>query len=329
MIPDRRASPRLLVYSPKKAGEAEQYATLVRARCPDVDLVWADAPAGFEREIGAAEVLLGWQFPAGFLERAPKLRWIHKISAGVDDLAGKLPASMTLTRSDGSLIAPRMVEYVLGCVFGHAQRFGQAWRQQQARTWAKYVPDLAAGKTVGVAGLGGIGRKIAYALHRNGLRVSGWRRTPPATAEAIEGVARIYAGDNASDGLPAFLAECDYLVLVLPLTPDTRGLFDARTLAMLKPGAYVINVGRGPLIDEAALCQALTAGRLSGAALDVFVQEPLATDSPLWGLETVFMTPHVSGPVIPEDVVGHFVENLNRYRAGQPLASRVDPARGY
>ncbi|MGH8617000.1 MAG: D-2-hydroxyacid dehydrogenase [Burkholderiales bacterium] len=322
-------SPRLLVYSPKKAGEAEQYATLVRARYPDVDLVWADTPEGFERQIAAAEVLLGWQFPAGFAARAPQLRWIHKISAGVDDLAGKLPASMILTRSDGALIAPRMVEYVLGCVFGHAQRFSQAWRQQQTRTWAKYIPDLAAGKTAGVAGLGDIGRKIAYALHRNGLRVTGWRRTAPAAAETIAGVDRIYAGPGGADGFPAFLAECDYLVLVLPLTPATRGLIDARTLAMLKAGAYVINVGRGPLIDEAALCAALGAGRLSGAALDVFVQEPLAADSPLWGLENVFMTPHVSGPVIPEDVVGHFVENLARYRAGQPLASRVEPARGY
>lgn len=326
---NRPASPRLLVYSPKKAGEAAQYATLVRGLCPDVDLAWADTPAAFEREIATAEVLLGWQFPAGFLARAPKLRWIHKISAGVDDLAGKLPDAITLTRSDGTLIAPRMVEYVLGCVFGHAQRFGQAWRQQQARAWSKYVPDLAAGKTAGVAGLGDIGRKIAYALHRNGLRVNGWRRTAPAAGETVDGVDRIYAGLDGSGGLPGFLAACDYLVLVLPLTPDTRGLFGARTLAMLKPGAYVINVGRGPLIDEAALCEALRSGRLSGAALDVFVQEPLPADSPLWGLENVFMTPHVSGPVIPEDVVGHFVENFVRYREGRALASRVDPARGY
>jgi len=321
--------PRLLVYSPKKAGEAEQYATLVRALCPDADLVWADTPGGFEREIAEAEVLLGWQFPAGFVSRAPKLRWIHKISAGVDDLAGKLPETITLTRSEGSLIAPRMVEYVLGCVFGHAQAFGRAWRQQQARRWEKYIPQLAAGKTAGVAGLGDIGKKIAYALHRNGLRVTGWRRTAPEAAETIDGVDRIYAGLDGSSGLAAFLAECDYLVLVLPLTPATQGLFDARTLAMLKPGAYVINVGRGPLIDEAALCEALQAGRLSGAALDVFVQEPLPADSPLWGLENVFMTPHVSGPVIPEDVVGHFVENYARYREGRALASRVEPARGY
>lgn len=311
------------MHSPQN-GEAQRYAELVRAGRPDAEIVVSTMPAEAEQAIREAEILLGWFFPPSIFSNAARLRWIHKVSAGVDDVAFNpdIPPGVALTRTDGTMIAPRMVEYVLGAIFAIVQHFPQAWKQQRERRWQRFQVGLAKGRTVGVAGLGDIGAAIARALHANGMRVVGWRRTH---AECT-GVERVYAG---REEFRPFVAACDFLVIVLPATAATKGLFSDEVFAAMKPSAYLINVGRGAVLDEEALARAVLDGRIAGAALDVFVDEPLPPTSPLWQIEQILITPHVSGPIVPEDVVGCFLDNLGNYMRGEPLQRQVDRSRGY
>lgn len=317
------AAPRILAYAPRD-GEAAEYRRLIIERRPQANVVAAATPEAFQSHIAEAEIVMGWMFPPDAFVAAPRLRWVHKVSAGVEDVVYGQPlhSSVALTRSHGAAIAPRMVEYVLGAIYSHAQRFERAGEQQRAHVWRKYTPDLASARTVGIAGLGDIGRTIAAALHRSGFRVIGWRRT----RLDVEGVAQVYAGAAELD---AFVAACDFLVIVLPATKETNKVFDASTLSALKPDAYLINIARGSIVDETALIRVLRERRIAGAALDVFEQEPLSADSPLWDLPNVRLTPHVSGPVIAADVVGCFMENLERYEQGRPLERTIDTTRGY
>lgn len=316
--------PPVLVFSPEVA-EAQHYLELLHRDRPALRVTAASTLTDALGTGAEAEILLGWRFPAGLVGALPKLRWVHKISAGVEDLAlgGTLPPGVRLTRTDGAAIAPRMVEYVLGAIYMKTQRFERAWRQQARRHWELFMVDLAAGrKTVGVAGLGDIGGTIARALSANGMRVVGWRRA----AVAAEGVERVYAG---IEELPDFVAECDFVVSVLPTTQETAGVFSQKIFAAMRPEAIFINIGRGASVDERALIAALRQGRIAGAVLDVFAEEPLPPESPLWGMEQVTITPHISGPLIPEDVLPLFLRNLRRYAAGEPLLREIDLERGY
>ena len=280
-------------------------------------------PAEAEQAIHEAEILLGWFFPPSMFSKAARLRWIHKVSAGVEDVAFNpdIPPGVALTRTDGSTIAPRMVEYVLGSIFAIVQRFPQAWKQQRERHWQSFPVGLAKGRTVGIAGLGEIGGAIARAMHANGMRVVGWRRT----RTECPSVERVYAGQEE---LVPFVAASDFVVIVLP-TAATKELFSSEVFSAMKPSAYLINVGRGAAVDEEALARAILDGEIAGAALDVFVDEPLPPTSPLWGIEQILITPHVSGPIVPEDVVGCFLDNLGNYMRGEPLQRQVDRSRGY
>lgn len=316
-------SPPILVYVPER-DKAEIFANLIRERFPDAALTTASDGSAVAAAIGDAEILFGYGFPSTLIENAPALRWVHKASAGVEDVvyAPKRPPGLRLTRTDGGAIAPRMVEYVLGAIFYTTQDFGRAARQQRDRRWAPYLVDVARGKTVGVAGLGDIGGAVARRLALNGMRVVGWRRSPGA----VDGIATVCAGRSE---LQSFMGACDVVVAVLPATRETDGLFDAATLAAMRPGSVFINIGRGNCVDEAALAAALQAGRPRAAVLDVFAIEPLPAESPLWGLENLLITPHVSGPLVPEDVVGGFLENLDLYLSGRPLLREVDPWADY
>ena len=316
-------SPHILVHSPVD-GEAQRYAQLVLAEIPDASLAVSSSAREALDAIGSAEVLFGWKFPPTLFSRAERLRWVHKVSAGVDDVVSHLdlPPNVAVTRSDGALIAPRMVEYVLGAIFSIVQCFPLAWAQQQARRWKSFPVGLARGRTVGIAGLGDIGTAIAQAIRLNGMRVIGWRRSRTETP-AVE---RLYVGPSE---LEAFVSQCDFVVLVLPATHETQALFSHEVLSAMKPSAHLINVGRGSCVQEDALVEAIRAGWLAGAFLDVFSEEPLPTTSPLWDLPGVQMTPHVAGPIIPDEVVGCFIENLNRYRASLPLNRQVHRNLGY
>lgn len=308
----------LLVYHPE---EAEDYARLVR-----VPRGWLAVRAARTAEaagpwLESTEVLLGWQVPPALLARMPRLAWVQSMGAGVEGfLRPELPARARLTRAAG-IFGPWMAEYTLGWLLWVTQRMERFRDQQRRRQWRPANPARLHGATLVVVGLGDIGRTIARAAAAFGMTVLGVSRT----GRPAPGVRRVYR----TAALRRALAAADFAVLTLPLTRETRGLVDATALAALPRHAWLVNVGRGAVVDEDALVDALQAGRLAGAILDVFATEPLPPEHPLWGFEQVVVTPHISGPSTPEEVVAIFNDNLRRYLARRPLRHEVRRARGY
>src|SRR5262245_45298719 len=204
--------------------------------------------------------------------------------------------------------------------------FGRLIRQQERRVWKPFVSDTLQGRTLGIVGYGAIGRAIAGRARQFGMKIAALRRRP-----------ELFEGDSLVDQtfgpsrLNELMAASDYVVVVTPLTPDTRGMIGEAQIAALKPSAMIINIGRGPVIDEAALIRALESGRLRGAALDVFTREPLPADHPFWRMSNVLLSPHtadrVEGFLTP--AFESFFENLNRFIEGKSLLNVVDKRAGY
>jgi phosphoglycerate dehydrogenase-like enzyme len=270
-----------------------------------------------------ADVLLTWDFTSDALRHswahADTLRWVHTASAGVDRLIfdDSVASEVTITNSRGVFDTP-MAEYVLGLVLAYAKDLPTTLGLQANREWRHRETETVAGSRAVVVGGGPIGAAIATMLRAVGMRVSLVGR------QARDGV-------HSADELPELLPDCAWLVLAAPLTAQTRGLVDASLLARLPPHARLINVGRGALVVEDDLVEALRGGRLAGAALDVFASEPLPAEHPLWTLPGVIVSPHMSGDVIGwrDALVELFAENLDRYRDGQPLRNVVDKTHGY
>jgi phosphoglycerate dehydrogenase-like enzyme len=194
---------------------------------------------------------------------------------------------------------------------------------QRERAWRRALPARAAGKTLGILGLGAIGEALAVKAAALGLRVIGTQRSPKAHAA----VARIEPPARTD----VVLAESDVVVLLLPLTDETRGLLSRERIAHMKPGALLVNLARGGIVDEAALVEALREGRLAGAAFDVFAQEPLPVESPLWDAPNLWITPHMAGafPEILDETTRLFAENVARLERGEPIRNAIDRMRGY
>lgn len=314
----------VLVYT-KYANDIPRFRELLAQQLPGEQIACATSAAEAEPHMAHAQVLYGWGFFEGMVRAMPKLQWIQKMGAGVEDLAGSrwpFGDTVMLTRTDGRLIAPRMVEYVTWAILRQTLRMPTLAALRERRQWSYLETGSIRQHVVGVAGLGDIGTEIARALGTMGADVVGWRRSPAA----CDAVSRVYAGQGEMD---AFLSACSILVLVLPATSETAGLMGERTLALLRPGAHLINIGRGGVVDEPALLAALDKGQLSHATLDVFANEPLAADHRFWSHPQVTMTPHISGPLIPEDVTPHFVANFKAFRSGATLKNRVHPERQY
>jgi phosphoglycerate dehydrogenase-like enzyme len=316
-VPRRRAA-TVLVYRPD---EAERFASLVRAP-RGVRVHAAGSPAEAEPVVAEADVIWGWRVPPALLEKAGRLRWVQVMGAGADwALIPELPARVAITRSPG-LFGPWMVEYVLAWCLWVTQRVEAYRRAQVERRWAADVlPERLRGRTMVVVGLGDIGRRIARAAAGLGLRVVGVSRS----GRSVPGVSRVYR----PRALARAVAEGDFVVLVVPLTAETRNLVDERVLGAMKPTAWLVNVARGAVVDEDALVRALGQRRIAGAVLDVFAAEPLPPAHPLWALDNVVLTPHIAGPDVPEDLARVFNENLARYLAGRRLRHVVDRRRGY
>jgi phosphoglycerate dehydrogenase-like enzyme len=314
----------------------------LRALSPELDLVDVTADAAFDIEAladPALEVIIGRQAPAD-LSRVPALRWLQVGSAGVDHLADDPPwrHGITVTNARGVYAVP-IGEYVTGAILRINQPIARWAADQAAHRWKteadEPLPEVVRGSTAVLVGYGSIGREVARQLAAIGLRILAVKPRPELVADASYRVPGTGDPDGliperiiGLDGLIDAVAEADYLVLTLPLTAESRHLVDARLLAGLRSSAWLINVSRGALVDETALLDALEAGRLGGAVLDVFGQEPLPADSPLWEAPNVTISPHVSGATLRfrDDL---FVENVRRHLAGEPLLNRVDPERAY
>ncbi len=304
----------------------ERHLDEIRAVDPRVRVLVATDPGHAQALAAEAEVIVAWQIPQPLLDRAERLRWIHATAAGVDGLLvpAVVEGRVRLTSSVGihSTVLP---EHVMALVLAFSRRLHAAVRLQSVRRWdrAACVGDEVEGKVLGVLGLGAIGRALSRRASAFGMRVIGTKRTP----EAMPYLERVLP----PEGTDQVLREADYVVVLLPLTRQTRGLIDARALSLMKRSAVLINVGRGPVVVEEALIAALRGGVIAGAGLDVFEREPLSTDSPLYEMENVIITPHVSGasPTYFDRAIPLFCENLRRYLAGVPMLNVVDPERGY
>ena len=310
---------------------ADKVEPQLREIAPQAAVVHVDQEGAGDGELADAEVLLRWWMPPPTLRRivasAPRLRWLHTPSAGVDGLLipEVLARKIVLTNSAGAHAIP-IAEFVLLGMLNHAKRASDlaaltpedGWEQGRTLQLGELYQ-----KTLVILGLGHIGQEIARRAAAFGMRVLGSRRRPAP----IAGIERV-VGDDAWRTL---LSEADYLVLATPLTSATKGMIDAAALAQLRPSAYLINIARGEIIDTAALIAALEQGRLAGAALDVVPNEPLPPEHPLWRMPNVWITPHISAssPRTSERAIAIFLENVRRDLAGQPLINLVDLQAGY
>jgi D-2-hydroxyacid dehydrogenase (NADP+) len=315
--------PRLRVFYAAEQIAAEtkisrRFTDKVPKESPDVDL---------DSLLQEAEVIYGLRFPENILERAPHLKWVQTLSAGVDRLLGtRLWQSNVILTNAGGIHAIPMREHVLCMMLMFMRQAHVYFANQQNRVWDRHTPDQLYGKTLGVVGLGRIGGMIAQAAKAFGMRVVATRRSATGF-----GTSRLGDVLYPADKLLEMLAESDFVVVSVALTENTRKLIGERELRVMKPTAYMINVARGSVIDEAALTRALKEGWIAGAGLDVFEREPLPQDSELWTMPNVIITPHVAGGMPDYDAraLEVFCENLRRYLAGQPLMNVIDRVRGY
>src|SRR6516164_4266960 len=301
-----------------------RFARLLVRALPDIPIHCASTPEEAAPYLERAAVLYGWGFPQEMLEKMPSLRWVQKIGAGVDEIIERWPfgRDVLLTRTDGKLIAPRMAEYVLGAILDKTLQFDRARRQQRQRIWEFFEVDTIRNRTIGIAGVGEIGSVVADTLRSVGAHTLGWRRSH-APSHAVD---ELFIG---AAHLPRFVAACDVLVLVLPLTKETKGLFGADIFAHCRRAMHLINIGRGALIDEHALLRAIDGNVIAHATLDVFATEPLPADHPFWSNPHVTITPHVCGPLVAEDVVPHFIANYEAFSRGHLLKNIIDLEKQY
>lgn len=305
----------------------------LRQEFPQLEVVNLPSYQGIDPQIRDAEVVIGWSLRPEQLKAARQLRWIHSPAAAVHQLLfPELIDSHVLLTNGREVNGPVVAEHVIALILALAKNLHLAARFQQQRIWAQDAvwnsqprPREIAGALLGLVGLGSIGSRVASHATALGMRVIAVREN--LQKPKPEGVEKVMPAAE----IDVLISQSDYVALTVPLTPATRGLMNARRIAKMKPDACLINVGRGPLVDEAALIAALRDGRIGGAALDVFEQEPLPGDSPLWDLENLLVTPHTAG--LSERLWDRqyklISENLRRYLEHRPLLAVVDKHKGY
>jgi len=285
--------------------------------------------------------LIGRSLPTD-RSRTPSLRWLQVLSAGVETVVGDgrgWPSGIVLTNARGAY-ATSIAQYTIGAILRIAERVDRRRDQQLLARWpdgpeGDFLGDQIRGRTLVIVGYGGIGREIGRLAAAHGMRVLAVKADPsvrvddgfrvPGTGDPDGSIPERIVG---VDALPAVVSEADFVSITLPLTGRSRGVVSREVIDALPGHAWLINTGRGPVVDEPALAETLAAGRIGGAVLDVFGDEPLPSTSPFWRLPNVVITPHVSG-ASSEHLAPLVSENLRRFVAAEPLLNRVDPERGY
>ncbi|RZM81981.1 2-hydroxyacid dehydrogenase [Leptolyngbya iicbica] len=308
----------LLIVSPNRP-DLNRWQQALQAIAPDLEMaIWPQVPTPED-----VTFALAWQQPAGIWPQLPNLRCVSSFGAGVDHLLQDpdLPIALPIVRLVDPLLAQSMFEYIAAGVMGVLRDFDVYEAQQVAGIWQPHALTLSQHCTIGIMGLGQLGTYTAQKLVDLGFNVVGWARSP----KQIAGVTA-YVGDAQ---LPEFLQQTQILVCLLPLTPQTRDILNLHLFAQLPRAAYLINVARGAHLVEADLVEAIHAGYLRGACLDVFRQEPLPPSHPFWAHPQIRVTPHCSSITNPESVAPQIVENYRRSQAGEPLLNQVSRSRGY
>lgn len=310
---------RLLVH----ASDPETFCDLLReCDLPELEIVCAADADAARGAISSCNILLGEPaLVVDMLDRAENLQWVQSTFAGVERFCTPgLRRDYILTGVKG-VHGPLMSEYVFAYILAIERHLFETKQHQAAGAWVETPYRSLRGLTCGICGLGSIGRHLAQTAGYFGMRVLGYKRTP-AESPFVE---RVYTGAS----LPEFLGLLDYLILVLPDTPETSGLIDSQALGWMKPSAVIINGGRHNAVSEPDLISALNRRLIRAAVLDVFKQEPLPADNPLWSLPNVFITPHNAAFSFPADIVGIFRENYLRFIEKKSLQYVIDFERGY
>jgi len=299
---------------------------------PDVNVVHLPDYTRVDVEIPDTDIAITWSIKPEQVKAAKKLRWIHSPAAAVHTLIiPEIVNSEIVITNSREVHGPVVAEHVIALIFALAKKIPDAVRLQQKHEWGQQrlwdeLPRVreVAGATLGLIGLGAIGRAVAKNAKALGMRVIAAREHPEKGSEGSDAV----YGPSQIDEV---FRQADYVVLAAPMTESTTAIASAKRLALMKPDACLINVGRGPLVDEPALATALQEKKIGGAALDVFPKEPLAPESPLWDLPNLLITPHTAALTdkIWERHYTLFSENLRRYLGGQPLLGVVDKRKGY
>jgi phosphoglycerate dehydrogenase-like enzyme len=286
----------------------------------------------FQRAAPDASVIFNWGGSRALLREvfamAPKVRWVHSRSAGLDSLLFPelVESSVPLTNGTG-VFSPSLGEFALGAILYFAKDFRRMIRNQMAARWEQFDIVEISGQTVGIVGYGDIGRAVATRVRAMGMRVLAVKRHGPPLNNVDPLVEQIYSPEQRIE----MISRCDYIVASAPLTSETRGMIGEAEFAAMKPSAVVINLGRGPVIDEDAMLKALTGGSIKGAGLDVFTHEPLPDGHPFYRLENVLLSPHCADHTADwlEQAMRFFLENFERFRKGEPLRNVVDKKLGY
>jgi phosphoglycerate dehydrogenase-like enzyme len=256
------------------------------------------------------------------------LRWIHSRSAGLEQtLFPELIESEVMVTNSSGIFSPSLGEFALAAILYFAKDFRRMTRNQMAGVWEQFDVTMISGQTLGIVGYGSIGRAAAARARALGMKVLGlrWHISDPRAEDSL--IDHVYGPDQCLE----MLSGCDYVVATLPLTGQTRGLISAREFAVMKKTAVVINIGRGPTIDEQAMISALSENRLRGAALDVFDQEPLPAGHPFYSMENVLLSPHCADhtPDWLDNAMRFFIAQLDRFRRREPLLNVIDKRLGY
>ena len=271
------------------------------------------------------EMTLIWRYKLNELKSFPNLKLIASLGAGVDHLVGEdrrhLPEGVPIARLVDPSMTTQMTEWCLMAILNHNRRWDAYRKLQAERRYEEIAVRQPGDVTVGVLGLGELGGDCARVLAAVGYRVKGWSRSP----KDLDGV----ACSHGADSLAGFLGDCDIVVCLLPLTPDTTGILNARTFAQMKPVAHIVNAARGGHIVEADLIAAIDAGHIDGATLDVQQAEPMPDDHPFWYHPRIVIFPHVAAITIAESCAPQVAENYRRMKDGRPFLNLVDLDRGY
>ena len=292
--------------------QAEEYKRALEPEFPEL----AIRPCQSESEVGdfieKAKIVLTFNLSDGLIRKAVNLEWIQALGTGVDAILGlpSLSKGVLITSTRG-IHGPQMSELAMLLMLALTRRFPATIRNQDKAVWDRWPGELLWKKKAGILGLGSVGEEIAIKCKAFGMTVYGVNRSK----KEVHGVDRLFG----LDGLLPVAREVDYLIVVVPLTPQTRGMVGAEVISAMKPGAYLLNLARGPVVDEKALMRALESGTLKGAGLDVFDEEPLPRSHPFWTMKNVIVTPHVGGTstLYVEQVLPIFQENLRRYLRGE------------